>query len=166
MGAYKEMMIDPNEITPEEDLVTPERLAKGDLEVARNLKGKVSRAIPAHLTIIKELIRRDVAPFHYEVYGVAFLELRAAFRSPWAARSAAVLLEQWGIGVSYGQANSVYQNVCKRLEPWRIRVIEHVLEDVKELEKKGYLPTYRDCFDLLVTAMDEERARMIEENSF
>ncbi len=151
------------DIDPSEDLITPARLAKGDLAVATNLRGKISRAIPANLTIAKELIRRRVFPYHYEIYGVGFLELRNAFRAPWAVRSSAVLLEQWGVGVSCSKANEVYENVCRRLGLRRIWVIEFVLEQMKDREDAQRHDMYKDCFDHLIEAMDEERSKLQQE---
>ena len=84
------------EIQPTEDLITNERLAKGDLEVTYNPRDKINRAIPKDLTIVKELVRRGFFPQYYEIYGVGLLELRAAFRSPQSVRSNAVLTSQWG----------------------------------------------------------------------
>lgn len=158
-------MIDPDEIGPNEDLVSPERLAKGDLEVVRNARGKVCRAMPAaeHLTIIKELVRRGVMPHHYEIYGVGFLELRTAFRAPWAVRSAAVLLEQWGKGVSVSSAGTIYLNVCKGLNYKRVGVVEHVLEERKEFERRDFHDVYKECFERLIELMDEEREKVNKE---
>lgn len=150
------------EISPDEDLVTPERLAKGDLEIAVNLRGKVSRAIPANLTIIKELIRRKVFPYHYEIYGVGFLELQAAFLAPWSARSSAVLLEQWGIGVSNSRASEVYQNVSRRIGGKRIEILKYVVEQAKEKEYRQHHEMYKDCFEMLISIMDEERERIFQ----
>lgn len=152
-----------DEIPCDEDLVTPERLAKGDLEVAINLRGKISRALPSNLTIIKELIRRRVLPYHYEIYGVAFLELRAAFRAPWGVRSSAVLLEQWGVGVSSSRADEVYENVCKALGENKIKVVQYVLEEMKEKEHRNHHEEYKDCFEILTQVMDAERQRIFEE---
>ncbi len=143
-----------------EDLITKERLAKGDLEVAVNLRGKISRAIPANLTIIKELIRKRVFPYHYEIYGVGFLELRNAFRAPWASRSSAVLLEQWGFGVSNSRADSIYQSVCRQVGVEKMRVVEFVIESPKEKDDVEKHDEYKNCFDKLVEAMDEERERV------
>ncbi len=163
------------EISPEEDLVNPYRMAKGDLEVAYNLRGRVSRALPAQLTIVKELIRVGRFPYHYEVYGVGFMELRNAFRSPWGTKSSAVLLEQWGIGVSVSRADSIYQVVCKRLGLDNIMVIEYVTEAkerrnvkreadrVGKEKRKDYLLVYKDAFTKLVEIMDEERERLKQE---
>ncbi len=155
--------MEPEFFDPVEDLVTPERLAKGDLQVVYNLRGKVSRAIPADLTIIKELIRRRVFPHYFEVYGVGFLELRAAFRAVSGVRSSAVLLEQWGVGVSNSRAGEVYQTVCKRLGSWRINVIQYVIEESKDREIEAHHSAYKDCFERLAKAMDEERERVRKE---
>jgi hypothetical protein len=151
------------EISPDEHLITPERLAKGDLEVAHNLRDKISRAIPANLTLIKELVRRGVFPHHYEIYGVTFLELRAAFRSPWGVRSSAVLLEQWGIGMSVSKADNIYQHVCRALGTEKITIIEFVMERMKDVENKKHHGAYRGCFEKLVETMDEERERIYNE---
>lgn len=149
-----------NDIEPTQDLITPERLAKGDLHVVLNWRGKVTAAVPMKLSLVKELIRRGVIPYHYEVYGVGFLELRAAFRAPWNVRSSAVLLEQWGIGVSENKASGVYQNVYRRVGAYPISVIEFVLEANKESEDNSKHQVYKDSFEKLVSAMDEERDRL------
>lgn len=156
-------MLDPYEIPPEEDLVTPERFAKGDLEVAKNHKGRIHRALPRNLTIIKELIRRDVFPLHYEIYGVNFLELRNAYRAPLAARLSAVLLEQWGAGVSHSWASSIYQRINKSLGRPRIRVVEFVLEESQDRENPQDHELYKESFEMLIGSIDEERERIQEE---
>lgn len=156
-------MLNPEEISPDEDLVNSWRLAQGDLEVAKNARGKICRAIPARLTIVKELIRRGIFPFHYEVYGVGFLELRAAFRTPWAVRSAAVLMEQWGVGVSIGRADEVYENICRKMGKWRINVVEFVATEEKDAECLEHHVWYKECFERLVGIMDEERSRIFNE---
>lgn len=143
-----------------EDLVTPERKAKGDLEFVHNNKGRISHAAPARLTIIKELIRRDVLPYHYEIYGFGFLELRDVFLNPWAYRSAAQLLEQWGAGTSDTRAGDIYQNVCRVLGQERIPVIQYVMGEDKAKEDKEHHVIYKECFEKLATAMDEERERI------
>lgn len=162
------MSVDKNEIPPTEDLITPERLAKGDLEVATNTKGKISRAIPSNLTIVKELIRRGVFPYHYEIYGVGFLELRAAFRAPWRIRNSVALLEkealeQLGIVVSNTRADEIYQRVWRRLGTRKINIIQYVLEEMKEKEKREDHGTYKESFEYLVFYMDEEREKIFME---
>ena len=152
-----------DEISPDEDLINPWRLAQGDLEVAKNLKGKVSRAIPANLTIAKELIRRGVFPYHFEVYGHGFLELQNAFRAPWAAKCSAVLLEQWGAGVSNSLANEIYQTVYRKTGGKRIEVIRFAIEENKNRESEMGLLVYKECFERLIEAMDEERERVSSE---
>lgn len=147
------------DIASNEDLITPERLAKGDLFVTVNLRGKINRAIPANLSIMKELIRRDVFPYHYEVYGVGFLELRHAFFSPLGTRSSAVLLEQWGKGISNGQGMDIFQTVCRKLGRARITVIEFVLTEPREKEVMAMHPVYKEAFETLIEIMDEEREK-------
>lgn len=150
-------------ISPDEDLVTKERLAKGDLEVVENQRGKISRAIPSdsQLTICRELVRRGVWPHHYGIYGDGFLELRNAFRAPWAARGCAVLLEQWGIGVSNSKANQIYLNIIRKLGRHRL-MIEAVLEQERAAERYFLHEKYKDAIEVLVTLMDEERTKAEE----
>jgi hypothetical protein len=152
-----------NDIDPNDGLITPERRAKGDLEVAMNAKGQVTRAIPIGLTIAKELIRRGVFPYHYEIYGLGFLELQNAFRSPWAAKCSAVLLEQWGVGVSNSMANEIYEIVYNKVGRQRIDIIRYVLEEDKEREDRESHAQYKYCFERLIEAMDEEKSRVEEE---
>jgi hypothetical protein len=158
-------LADYDEIDPSEDLISPERLAKGDLEVATNMRGKINRAIPANLTIIKELVRRGVWAYHMEIYGVGYIELRNCFRAPWTARSCAVLLEQWGQGVSRGIAGEIYQNVNRKLGKNAIGWIEYVVEEPKEKEDPRFHGVWEECFNRLIAAMDEEKKRIEEENS-
>lgn len=157
------MSQDPYEIGPDEDLVTPQRLAKGDIKVVRNARGCISRAIPANLTIIKELIRRDIFPHYYEIYGVGFLDLQRAHRSPWAVRSSAVLLEQWGIGVSEGRAGDVYMAVMRIVPAGKLLIVEHVLSAPKEEERHDRHQDYRNSFEHLIEVMDTEQQRLLEE---
>lgn len=146
------------EIDPNEDLVTPERLAKGDLQVARNLRGKISRAIPADLTIAKELVRRGIFPYHYEIYGVGFLELQAAFRAPWAAKKMMGAMEQLGGGnLSGSQVDAMYEHVARELGQEKVYIVQYVIEQNKNKEDTGSHELYRKCFEALIEAMDEER---------
>jgi hypothetical protein len=147
----------------DEDLVTEARLAKGDLLVVKNWRGRVIHAIPKNLTIIKELIRRRVFPHHYEVYGIGFMELRNAFRAPWAVRSSAVLMEQWGIGVSNSKATEIYQHVCRELGNRRIDIIEFVVEASMDRLDQRKLDLWKDSFERLIATMDEERELALRE---
>lgn len=164
--------------TPDEDLVNKFRLAKGDLLVATNGRGKISHAIPSRLTVIKEYIRREVFPYHYEIYGMGFLELQNAFRSPTRAKCSSVLLEQWGIGASKGFAAAMYMGVCRKVGQRRIGQVEFFLETPERrktnvaVKKDRRLSESLDDFDKsfirLVEIMDEERERLkeiIENNS-
>ncbi len=156
--------MDDEDISPTEDLVTEERLAKGDLQAVRNWRNKVIAAVPLNLTIVKEMIRRGVFPYHYEVYGVGFLELQAAFRAPWNVRSSAVLLEQWGVGMSDSRAGDIYQNVFRKVGPKRIEVVEYVVSRGKENMVPDWIGYYKECFDKLVEVMDEEREKAYNES--
>ena len=154
-------------IAADEDLITPERLAKGDLLVSMNGKGMISSAVPLQRFVIKELIRRSVLDHYHEIYGMGFLELRAAFRAPWAVRSCAVLLEQWGKGLSISHATDIYQNVCRGFTGSRgVEVIQFALETEVGVEEPQRVVArysngvYLEFFDKLVGKMDEERERI------
>jgi hypothetical protein len=164
-------------ISPDEDLINPWRRAKGDLLVVVNGRGKVSHAIPSNLTIIKELIRREVLPYHYEIYGVGFLELQSAFRTPFRAKCSSVLLEQWGVGASAGRAAAIYLNVCRALGDKKISRIEFVLETRdRRVSKKKFAGDLRrerrtedaitefcGCFERLIELMDKEKEELKKE---
>jgi hypothetical protein len=152
-----------DEIQPNEDLVNPWRLAQGDLVVARNLRGKVCRAIPSTLTIMKELVRRGIFPHHWEIYGVGFLELRNAFRSAQAPRSSAVLMEQWGVGISGGRGNEIYELVARKIGVPRAHIVEAVVERPAVEEVVSAHWQYKNAFELLVEVMDHERERLYQE---
>lgn len=151
------------DIPPTEDLVLPERLAKGDLFYTKNLKGKINRAAQIDRSVIKELLRLEVLQFHHEIYGFGFLELRAAFRAPWAASSSAVLLGQWGIGISPSKAGEIYQNVCRGMRGRGLEVVQFALEGTKERAWKYERGLYQEHFERLVSLMDEERERISRE---
>lgn len=146
----------------QEGIVTVERAAKGDLAVKWNVEGVVIDAVSLVRFVVNELIAREWLDIHHEAYGLGFLELRAAFRSPWAARSGAVLLEQWGIGMSAGIAASVYQTVSREIGGKGVEIVGYCMEtpfvDVESLGRfsKGH---YQEYFDKLVVAMDTERER-------
>lgn len=162
-----------DDVSPDEDLVNKWRLAKGDLRVAVNARGKISHAVPAKLTIIKDLVRREILPRHYEIYGVGFLELQNAFRAPLKAKCSAVLLEQWGIGVSEGMAAGLYMNVRRQVgTPW-VNLIEFLLETMERRKRHVMVKVERRkheentheftcCFERLVEIMDEEREKLSE----
>lgn len=168
------------EISPDEDLVNEFRLAKGDLMVVVNGRGKISHAIPAGLTIMKDLVRRGVFPYHYEIYGVGFLELQSAFRTPLRAKCSSVLLEQWGVGVSAGRAAGLYIDICKGLGNRRVGMLEFVLENRErrnlrnaklaeaiEERRKDFsdgVEQMAECFERLVEIMDAEKERVLNES--
>jgi len=163
-----------DEISPDEDLVNKWRLAKGDLIVAVNGRGKISHAIPATLTILKDYIRKGVFPYHYEIYGVGFLELQSAFRTPMKAKCSSVLLEQWGIGESSGYAAGFYLNVRKAIGTYRAGLLGMTLENterrkrrisvIKERRNTLRAEEIADCFERLIEIMDEERNRISKNN--
>ena len=155
---------------PEEDIVTPERVARGDLNVSYNSKGKINSAMVRDNVIIKELIRLRVLDTFHEIYGLSFLELRAAFRAPWAPKCSAVLLEQWGIGVSVSSATEIYQNVCREFWGSRgLEIIQYALEREIPIESPEQIKIdmiakysnghYQEFFEKLVTVLDEEREK-------
>lgn len=162
------------DITPDEDLVNKWRLAQGDLLVAVNGRGKISHAIPARLTIMKELIRKEQFPYHYEIYGMGFLELQNAFRSPMAAKCSSVMLEQFGIGASSGNASGLYLNACRLLGNKRVGQLEFLLGTMERRKKtlevfKGIerrteenMNEFSKCFERLIEIMDAEKERLAE----
>lgn len=156
-------------IGPEEDLVNPFRLAKGDLSIKKNLKGKISYAGVVDKSIAKILLRNGVLQQHHEVYGLGFLELRNAFRHPWMPRSCAVMLEQWGIGASVGNATEIYQNVCRGMRGRGLEVVQYVMENEEDVAgrrlwaEKYSNGLYQEHFDRLVELMDAERERIFKE---
>lgn len=170
------MGMSTDDILSTEDLITPERRAKGDLQVAYNRRGKVSQAIPVNLTIVKELIRCKRFPHYYEIYGIGLLELRAAFLAPWRARNSVALLEsdaleQLGIRVGDSGATEMYHFLCKNFGMKNINIIQWVVESperrsarlrvgVLKERRHDRLDLFCNCFDLLVQLMDDERDRI------
>lgn len=150
-------------ISSEEHLVTPERLAKGDLHVQYNAKGFIKAALPTDRYVVKRLVKNGLLEYHHEIYGVGFLELRAAFRAPWATRISAVLLEQFGVGVSLSRATEIYQNVCRGLRGRGIEILEYALELENARQDKYSVGLYQEHFERLVQLMDEERERIYRE---
>lgn len=163
MGSGRDETFIP--IGADEDVVTPERMAKGDLSTTRNAKGKINGAAPHDKYVIDKLLKNGVLEHHHKMHGLGFLELRAAFCAPWAAKSSAILLAQWGAGVSLSRATEIYQNVTKRLLGKGTRVIQYALEvEVAEEIGEGYSRAiYQEYFDNLVTYMDEELERIRKE---
>jgi hypothetical protein len=150
-------------ITADEDLVTPERLKKGDLWVGYNAKDNINKAAVNENTIIKFLVKNDILNHHHEIYGLGFLELQAAFRAPWATRSCAVLLEQWGTGTSVGRATEIYQNVCRGLLGRGLEVVQFALNETKLKSSTFSNGLYQEHFEKLVAVMDAERERIYRE---
>lgn len=166
------MTIKKEEIdTSIENLITPERLAKGDLEVSHNGKGMIHRAIPMNLTIIKELIRRRAFPHHFEIYGIGYLEMRASYLAPFRARGSVALLEkealeQLGINVNPTQTSELYRFVQKNLGVDRCKMVQWVVESEERRKPKKNQPAfvekrvskvdlYKNCFERLAKCMDE-----------
>lgn len=157
-------------ISSDEDLITPERMAKGDLDTEENSKGFIRTAIPKKLFVIDKLIYNGLLEPHHEIYGVGFLELRSAFRAPWAARVSAILMEQFGKGVSISKATEIYQNICRGINSKGIEVIQYALEirgnkesETQSLLMRYEISIYQEYFNKLVSHMDEERERIYRE---
>lgn len=149
---------------PAEDLISEERLAKGDLVVTYNGRGKIKSAVPGHRYIIDRLVWGELLDYHHAVYGVGFLELRTAFRAPWATRISAVLLEQFGKGVSLSRATEIYQNVCNGFRGRGQAVVEYALETEVDSSPDRYgVGLYQEHFQRLVELMDQERERIYRE---
>lgn len=139
------------------DRVNRFRLAQGDLEVAKNSKKKICVAIPNSLTIVKHLVSKGIFPYHYEIYGVGFLELRSAFRSPWAFRKMTGLVEHLGRGLSNSQVEVIYEKVCKKTGLDHILVVEYLMDTMAPKDMIGQDPRWKDSFERLIVAMDESR---------
>jgi hypothetical protein len=150
-----------------ENLVTPERLAKGDLWVKKNLKDRIVLANVLDRSVVEKLVKTEVLQHHHKVYGAGYLDLQRAFRSPWHPRSCAVLLAQWGIGTSLGEATEVYQNVCRGMLGRGIEIVEFAMEssDTVVNLRKYSNGLYQEHFDRLVELMDKERERVFKEKS-
>lgn len=168
-------VLEDYEAVSTEDLVNPWRMAKGDLIVAVNSRGKISRAIPQKMPIIKDLVERGVVPYHYEVYGIRFLELQLAFRSPWAIRRMEGLMEQLGVGLTNSQLDAMYQNTCRFIGPKRVLTVEFFMQGFErrkiklEDEYKGknrrteQKDKCRQVFEPLIEIIDSELRRIEEE---
>jgi len=148
-----------------EGVITPERAAKGDLVVGVNSKGVLDRAESQLRFVIDDLIEKEVLEDYHKAYGFSLLELRSAFFAPWKARSASILLGQWGVGVSIGKAAEIYSQVRRRLLGKGEEVVIYAMETMLGGgEKRGSillgkyaLGVYQEHFGRLVIVMDEER---------
>lgn len=149
---------------PGEDLVTPERLAKGDIWVKKNLKDKISAAGWIDNSIVKKLVKIEVLQYFHEIYGLGFLELRLAFRAESLEKSFFVLLPAWACGVSGGRAIEIYQNVCRGMLGRGLKVVEFAMEQNADRIRQFDNGLYVEHFDRLVELMDKERERIAAEN--
>lgn len=168
-------MVESVEITISGDIVTPERLAKGDLLAGKNHLGVVYVVVPKTLTILKDLIRRGVFPPHYEIYALGFMELKNAFLSPMAPKSAAILLEQWGVGVSRGSGDSVYLSIARRMGAGRLFALQYLIDHPERRKRRGEfvqgrknrrisedetVKYWQNILEKLIETMDEEREKL------
>ncbi len=149
--------------TTVESLITDERLAKGDLRTVVNGKGFIKTAEPNERYIIEKLVRDEKLDYYHAIYGVGFLELRAAFRSPWATKISAVLLEQFGVGISLSRATELYQNVCRGMLGRGLEVVQFAMEMGTTHISSYSIQLYQEHFQRLVDLMDEERRRIYDE---
>lgn len=157
--------------TAKESLITPERLAKGDLEVAINGRGMIVRAIPIRLTIVKDLIKSRKFPNHFEIYGIGFLEMKAAYLAPFRARSSVAYLdkaalEQLGINTTPTETVELYRYVNRAMGVAKTNVIQWIVETEERRNPKNnkqflkerrtdQVENYKICFEKLVNVMDE-----------
>lgn len=146
-----------------EDLITPERLKKGDVRIKLNARSKISWAAQVDASVVRELIKLEWLERHHEIYGLGYLELRTAFRSPQLEKSCAVLLAQWGKGISNSRAGEIFQNVTRGMTAKGIVVVTHACEQHKSKIGNYEKGVYQEHFERLAGLMDEERDRVKNE---
>lgn len=135
---------------------TPERLAKGGVRVHRDPDGHFLSTSPEPDTVLGCLIDRGLVPEHLADSAHGFLELRLAFLSDVAGRTAA-LGQASGKG-TYGVAASRYLHLRLRKLP------DPTAELCLAAATPGWVPdvdrpaaAYRHAFERLAEAMGEAR---------
>jgi hypothetical protein len=151
-------------LVEKEDVITTNRMQKGDLVVTKNAKGRIVGAKETMRYVVQKLIADGYLDQHHEIYGIAFLELRHAFTAPFGTKSFCVTLDSLGLGVSVGHASDLYLRVVKDIGKNTVSIIDHALTDSIANVKKYKNQQYVDAFESLCKTMDYRRTE-IRENS-
>ncbi len=152
------------------DLITPERAAKGDMSLTRQpnpyaKQSFITKARVEDRSVLGLLIDKGHLDEHHRYYGDKLLECRHAFLSP--VRHRPHPMGHRGGAESTGFAAALYVRVTARLTGPRVRTVLYALAERDVRPAIGDLPAapavYRDAFERLVDATDEERKRLHDE---
>lgn len=154
---------DPRYWLPQSPIVNDFRAAQGDLNCSRNIKGEVTHAETKKNTILHSLIERGFLEYFHTGYGDTLLELHHGFSSRLRHKVNAVFIDQIMGMVSHGEASDMYDEIVRELTFSRVRIIVHACNDAEDIDAACHvmagINVYRDCFDRLVRALDDARAR-------
>lgn len=148
----------PDDIFP----MTPERLAKGDLDLVLSRGKQPLYAEAVDDTVLAALVRARSLDQHHAFYAKVFRDLRSAFRRKLDYKANAVFAaEFFGADTSDGVFEMIYLRVCRRLRLPRERLVLYAIETPlgapfarRALRRGG---AYREAFDALADAVDEGR---------
>jgi hypothetical protein len=77
-----------------ENLVTPQRFLKGDMEITRDALGYINRAVTLAPLLIDELYQRRIIEADHHFYGIQFMTMRKLFLAPVAYKIGMMLVKR------------------------------------------------------------------------
>ncbi len=149
------------------DIITPERLAKGDLDHTIDARDRIASA-QARPTVLSHLIERRILDPHHGEYANRFEDMRRASRRKTDyGKLSSYALEFFGNTTNGSDLETLYIRVTRSLT----RAQE---EDIIYANTTPYSPGdthmlivgtlgFRSAFDRLVIAIDQERKRLRED---
>ena len=146
------------------DLVTPERAAKGDLDLTRHAAtGYIRHARAEERTVARYLADRELIQHYEHWYGERLTECRKAFLAPVACNLGAAAP---GGADGTGFAATLYVRITRRLPPAVTRTILYAMAeqgaDITPATLRAPVAVYRDAFERLVHVTDEESKALRE----
>lgn len=145
------------------DVVTPERLAKGDLAVRYRPDGSIDYAERTDDSVFGRLLEREVLDERHRHYGMVYLDLRRYFRRQAGYRSNTLYSLEFLSTATTGDPETEYLRVCRRITGKTEKAVLYALETPAE----GNWPlawaerhSIAAAFDKLAKDIDEVREEM------
>jgi hypothetical protein len=148
------------------DVVTPERLAKGDLQVRYTPEGAIDYAERIDGTVFRKLLEREVLDERHRHYGMVFLDLRRYFRRQADFRGNNLYALEFLSTSTTGDPETEYLRVCRRIAGKTEKAVLYSLETPAEgnwpfawAERHAIVA----AFEKLAKDIDEVREEMRKE---
>lgn len=154
-------------MTQDMDLVTEERISKGDMTVVKNSKGRIiSAERKRQLSVMEHFIESGHLEEHHLNNAGILLEAYRMFIAPVASRNTLAVLLQAGGGGNDIYA-SFYTMITKRMRPQYVRMVQRAIEltatPLTLQSYAGVIDAVQEAFAELDKAIHDARKQMKEE---